>query len=485
MVAATASFAPSLRVRQGAWVVPVAVLAILLQSWSSLDCDVSWLITVAERVSDGAMLYRDVEEVNPPASILLYMPFVAVARAVGMRVEPVTVGLCILLVALSLIQAGRLLDRSVRMSGGLVAYAAFVLLVLPADLFAQREHIALAAGLPMLALMVARADGRSISRADACIAGCSAGLMIAIKPHLALSLLPVAAWLVVQRSSFKNALGVEWTALALTCVGYAAVVLFAFPQYLQHMLPLLRLVYLPARNTWANLLTGPVVVIPAAAAIITFWLSRGSPSKPSTVALLAAGGFVLAALVQGKGYLNHGYPGVAMALLAVALELTRPGKARALGWSCGCILALTSTYGYARVPELHALRDAVVRVGPPHPRLIGVSFNFALGHPLTRWIDGRWVGRRGSLWATGGARQQLEQRSLPPERCAAFRQVEEDDARMLAADIVAQTPDIVLVDDHPGLAFITAHPALAAAMAAYHPAARVESVTLWTRHAAP
>ncbi len=483
MVATSAHVALSVRPYRAGWIIPVAALAILLQSVSSLDCDVSWLISVAERVTDGALLYRDVEEVNPPASVLLYMPFVAVARAAGMRVEPVTVGLGIVLAALSLIQAGRLLDRSVRISSGLVATAAFALLILPADLFAQREQLALVAGLPMLALMVARAEGRSVPRTGACTAGCGAGLMIVIKPHLALALLGVAAWLVVRRRPFGKALGVEWAAVVLTCVGYAAVVLVAFPRYLQHMLPLLRLVYLPARDTWANLMTGPVVVVPAAVAILTLWLSRGTPSKPTTVALLATGGFVLAALVQGKGYLNHGYPGVAMALLAVALELARPGKARASGWLCTWMIGLTSAYGYARVPEPHALRDAVVRAGPPHPRLIGVSFDFALGHPLTRWVDGRWIGRRGSLWATGGARQQLEERSLSPERQAALRQVEADDAGLLAADIVAHAPDIVLVDEHPGLTFIKSHRALAAAMAVYRPTAKVGSITLWTRHA--
>ena len=44
--------------------------------------------------------------------------------------------------------------------------------------------------------------------------------------------------------------------------------LLAFPDYFTHMLPLLRLVYLPGRDSWHHLLTGTMVTIPAVAAIL-------------------------------------------------------------------------------------------------------------------------------------------------------------------------------------------------------------------------
>ncbi|MFD1843912.1 hypothetical protein ACFSAA_11050 [Sphingomonas qilianensis] len=460
-------------------VVLVAGVALILQAVSSLDCDVSWLLTAAERVIDGATLYRDIEEVNPPASVLLYMPFVALARRLAMPVEPLTVVAITVLAAFSIAQAGRLLDPPAAARGWLAAVAAGVLLVLPADVFAQREHVALIASLPMLALLVARSEGRDVRTRDALSAGLGAGIMVVIKPHLVLALLPVLASAIARRGTFWRVLGVEWLAFAMVCTVYAVVVLCVFPHYLADMVPLLRLVYLPGRDSWAHLLLGTMVLIPAVAGALTVRLARNRVAPPAMVALLAAAGLVIAALVQGKGYLNHGYPAVALALLAVALQLVRPGPGRRFGALCGMILALIALFEYARVPEPYALRDAVVGIAPAHPRLIGVSTDFALGHPLTRWVQGRWVGRRGSLWVTGNARQQLRESGLTPARRAAFVRAEAEDAAMLAADIVRGRPDIVLVDDEPGTAWIGEHPRLVRAMAAYRPAARVGAIVLW------
>ena len=50
-----------------------ALVAIAIQSlWIPIDADVSWLITVCERLLSGDRLYVDIFEVNPPASVWLY-----------------------------------------------------------------------------------------------------------------------------------------------------------------------------------------------------------------------------------------------------------------------------------------------------------------------------------------------------------------------------------------------------------------------------
>lgn len=456
-------------------------IALVQQAFSSLNCDVSWLITVAERTLDGATLYRDVEEVNPPASVLLYVPPVVIARWLAIPPEPVTVALVTLLAGLSIMQTGRILPVAPDQRDHLAAAAAFALLVLPADLFAQREQIALIAALPMLAVLVARAQSLPVALSSAWRAGLAAGITIAIKPHFALAFLFVGLWAVVLRRSLRPVIAPEWMAIGLTEVGYALVVQLAFPLYLDRMLPLLRLVYLPDRDSWWHLLTGHMTLIPMVCATLTLWLARGRPAPATIATLLAAAGFVAAGLVQGKGYLNHGYPGLALALLGIALELTRAGHARRLGLFCGILLALISTFTYARVSTPDALRDAVVRHAPPRPALIGISFDFALGHPLTRWVDGRWVGTRGDLWVTGNTRQPLANPALPPARRAAIVRAARDDAALLAADIVRGRPDLVLVDDEPGPAWIAANPPVARAMRAYRPVERVGAVTLWKR----
>ncbi len=54
-----------------------ALVAIAIQSlWIPIDADVSWLITVSERVLSGDRLYVEIFELNPPASVWLYVPLV-------------------------------------------------------------------------------------------------------------------------------------------------------------------------------------------------------------------------------------------------------------------------------------------------------------------------------------------------------------------------------------------------------------------------
>src|SRR3954454_18199857 len=67
-----------------------ALIAALIQSlFLTVDCDVSWLITVNEKMLAGQRLYADIVEVNPPASIWLYTPFVWFAHALHLRPEAV------------------------------------------------------------------------------------------------------------------------------------------------------------------------------------------------------------------------------------------------------------------------------------------------------------------------------------------------------------------------------------------------------------
>jgi hypothetical protein len=51
------------------------------------NSDVSWEITLSEKILDGQRLYTDLIEINPPASTFLYLPAVALARAFGLTPE--------------------------------------------------------------------------------------------------------------------------------------------------------------------------------------------------------------------------------------------------------------------------------------------------------------------------------------------------------------------------------------------------------------
>ena len=103
--------APALaaRLRPALPLIAVTILAIILRLLIVTATDVSWLITLSEKVLDGTRLYVDLIEVNPPASVLLYLPAVALARLIGVAPEIVVNTLVFFAVGASLWITGRIL----------------------------------------------------------------------------------------------------------------------------------------------------------------------------------------------------------------------------------------------------------------------------------------------------------------------------------------------------------------------------------------
>ena len=129
-----------------------------------LSPDVAWLITVSERILAGGRLYIDILEPNPPMAGYLYMPPVLVARALGLSPEPFVVLWTILFGLVSTGFAARDITEHRLLKHAELFWPVALLLVLSAwgEDFAQREHFATMASLPLivslaLAMMAAAA----------------------------------------------------------------------------------------------------------------------------------------------------------------------------------------------------------------------------------------------------------------------------------------------------------------------------------------
>src|SRR5471030_327596 len=86
----------------------VVVLATIVRSFIWLNSDVSWLLTLGEQVLAGARAYVDFSEPNPPASILIYMPAILVARVFDVSAESMVSALVFAGVFLCLWLVGRI-----------------------------------------------------------------------------------------------------------------------------------------------------------------------------------------------------------------------------------------------------------------------------------------------------------------------------------------------------------------------------------------
>jgi len=480
-------------------------LAIVAQAHLGATTDVSWLITLAERTLDGEIPYVDFLEPNPPASILLYVAPAALARLTGATPEFMVAAFGFTAVFASVACCAGILARAGLASrvgpAGLLATLA-ILLLLPARTFDQRDHIALIACLPFMAVCAARAEGRTVGRLASIAAGLGAAAMLSIRPHCALAILAplgLAAGRRGWRILFNSP---EIYAAGAGVVVYGLVIVLAFPVYLEKLLPMVATLYVPIRQPAWRMLIDPGFICWSALACALWRLGTRRWREPiAAIPALASAGALASFFIQAKGWPYHIYPAVALMALALALALgprLRPNRAFWLslagflaGWTSafldgawpiqamlgltfgviglvaaallmrrreawailhGDLLAIVAgaaagvgaiwfAHGDPRHPQLE---EAVRRIGP-HPSVLEISGDISIGHPLVRQLGGVWAQRVCSLWITAGADHLLATFAGDAAAREAIERYRRLDRTMLTQDIARNRPDAILV----------------------------------------
>lgn len=286
------------------------------------------MLYAAGRLLDGATLYRDVVEINPPLIIWLNVPIEAVARATHIS-EFILYRLVVAGVVGSLFGlCYRIVRRYVlpdRPADGryLLLFLCFALFPLAADDFGQREHLVLALLAPNLLLVAARRRGAALrgagpEYAELLLVGVLSGVALALKPQFALAWLALVAFQ-PARGRWRLSTELIWTLLFLGA--YAVAVLLAAPDYLQ-MVALVGSSYVRfLREPWYSvLLLAPGAPLVFVALLAAFTLRRYS-RDPALWALLAAevAACYLSGVVQQKGLRYHFYPAFALAFVLLGI----------------------------------------------------------------------------------------------------------------------------------------------------------------------
>jgi hypothetical protein len=434
----------------------VFVLAILVRGMLATNPDVSWGLTMAEKWLDGGRLYIDIVEVNPPATVYLYVPPVVLSHLTGLSAE-VFVDVLVLLAAASsllvsarVVLAGRLL--SAEQGWMLVALTAAILVILPARAFAEREHVALIAMLPLLAVNWLRAEHKAPPLWIALVAGIGGGLTAIIKPYFAAAVLCSAAAAAWSARSWRVLFALENLLAAAMLAAYVAFVWLAYPIYFADMLPLLAAVYIPVKEPLASFLlhaAAPLWML----LLLSIWsLARHAVPRPPVSLLLAAStGFVVAYFVQQKGWPNHAYPMLALALLAFgqALMASRAERTEQYIASFIALLVTGVTFYWMGIADDRAPLANAIRGISPHAKVLAISPDLTIGHPAVRTAGGFWVSRVSALWITQGALMVRARGNLDPVAAARLDSYAERDRTMLSVDINRNRPDVILAEREP------------------------------------
>ena len=479
----------------------ILVIAVVQQAMGHLTCDSSWFMTFAEKVLGGAVAYVDVSDPNPPAAFLAYVPSLLLARLLRISPELAVVGLTFTGGLGSIVASGTILSK-----GGLLrpdqfvpasSAAIFVILVVPASCFAQREHFAVILLLPFLALCAARARGAAIHPAAAISGGLAAGLALAFKPYYVLPFGLAAVCAPLQLRRWRATVTPEAAAAGVLVCLYGLVVAKCFPAFFDQAMPLVRDLYLPARAPLLAVARLPAFLVTVATLLAVLHVERHLHRDPRIFVLLAASvGFMATYLIQAKGWMNHAYPGLALALLAGTFAIlnrrnTPETVARRSNVELAPLLTMFATaplfFGsvaaFAGTEEFPGLQAEVRRLAPAHPKLAALAEEADLGHPLVRQLDGRWVGQQNCLWISYAVRYFLsvEGRDMDATRRARLLALKDRDERRFEKEIRDDEPDVLLVETPQLEEWARQEAALANLFQPYRRAGHAGTVSIWLR----
>lgn len=302
-----------------------------------VNADVSFYLHAGNRLAEGAVLYRDIGDMNPPLIYLLQMPFIYAGRLMGVAPHvPLFVGLMGMLGGVLWISA-RLLRAMNALSGVsiqvLLLFTAFRFGIIDRKEVGQRDHLAAFAFLPFLLLVACRASGSAVS--SPALAGGVAlvtGIAVALKPYFVAPWAAALAYLAWRIGVVRAMRSPECWVVVLVNGLHWAMVLAIYPDFIGRVAGALQYysaIQIPywiiaLKLSWCGMLVG----IP--------FLRMGEKMRALAMTSVAVtAGFVAGAIAQHKGWPYHLVPpsffGQWTLLLAVVYFLETPRLYRKAG----------------------------------------------------------------------------------------------------------------------------------------------------------
>ncbi len=467
----------------------ILIVAALVQARGGFNLDVSWFIDFAERTFNGAIPYVEVSDPNPPASIMIYMPALLAAKLTGLKVEALVAAMTFAMAIASAKMASSF-DTSRRSITYLAAL--FSLTVVPAAMFAEREHYAAIAALPAASAIVAAGRGLRLSIAIRIAAGAAGALTVAFKPHFAAALAIPAIYATVRRRSLRWISPWEVTAFVGVLGLYAATCYYAYPAYFSIALPEAVRLYAAAHASIWMAIGSANIWFMVAVVVATISLALRLDLSPAAAgAAFASLGFAIACFAQQRYQVNHTSAAVEIGTIALIEAAVASGirtfaiQATVIGLAIMAPIYMRISASLMQTLTEPGLVETIQRYLPASGgKLAAITESQELLWPAARLTGAQWVYRYNGLYRQGTADWLLEQN--PDAATAAYlSDVIASDQAQVGEDIAKGRPDVVVIDDAAVRQRAFANPAVAAAMSGYKMVATVPTsvrlVEIWQR----
>lgn len=449
-----------------------AVVLLALCAWgmaaSYINHDPAWYLHVAEAWLRGATLYRDVVDTNPPLIVWLSTPPVALAMLTGSGAPALFKAYVFVVAAAMLALTGRVARKLwPDIEVPLVIAAAFLCLAFAREDFGQREHFAVLLTLPYI--LEATASAERLSRRTSILIGVLGGIGFAIKPHFFFAWIAVESAVLVlsgRRALRRPAL----LASLLTVAAYGAAVLILTPQYLG-VVERVRQVYGALNTSTAQLLRTREVLLWGGGLAVLGALRWGAQLRLLLPIFAAGTGYLLAALLQGKGWPYQFYPARVFLLLFCAalaasllhllpgvFALLRGGRRAAGVIFAAMILTLSARYALeARNPRFGWLVARMIEAIETHAgdgpvALLAMRTHIYPAFPAISYTDAKWSLRYNAMFflpAFYVAENSRSGGALPPHPPGQMPSLERAFFDDVVEDLCARPPRLLIVEQPP------------------------------------
>lgn len=384
-----------------------ALAAFLIAVWFiPIGHDQVWAIWIGRQLLGGAVLYKDIIEVNPPLWFWLATPQAMLGLEAATTVR--------LFFAIAIGLSLWLTPAKYR----LPSLVAFVLLSLHD--FGQREHFTLIATVPYVFMCAQRLRGEEPSHPVLIAAFAAFGL--ALKPYFIV--VPVALELALWRQSRRRP---EVFILLYCATLYALLVQYFTPDYMAKIVPELMVFY----GYFSSELTYRKLTWAVALAVIGAVLGKRSGSPESRLLALTALAFLPAVVLQAKGWSYQTIPVRGFLFLAIVVDLMRE---RRWPWADAFLVASAAlcflpfgTYRSHFAEQMNPHLEGL----PPGTTITSISPNPSAAWPMVETRHLTWTSPQFSTWQIFAAK--ADPRHVPAVQ------------RVVAAEL-EQAPEIIVVD---------------------------------------
>lgn len=427
-----------------------------------LNHDASWYLIATDMFLDGARLYTDILEINPPLAFYLTVPPVAVARIFS--ADPTTVYFFYLIAiacasavwVLAILEMSELSDRERRFLFPGILTALFIL---PLAEFGQREHLMLIFSMPFVLSQAFRHRLPQLDVPHQIALGAAASLGFLLKPYFFLIPAAIGLMRLWQDRNLRVFCDPAFLAIACATILYLCFIALIHPEYYAFIVPI-------ATEVYASFgMNARIVVLRAelAALILVALVARRSGRSDDTEMQLLAATTIAAALVylvQFKGWNYQILPLSAFLIISVVWLYVRNSetirKDAVLTVCLSLALGMTLGLQLARGPYQSATAASFGQfVKREKQNILVLSTNVSASFPFVNKVSGNWASRYPAQWFIPGAHDilALQDCTIAKSACEKSEAILVYARTSIIEDIVQFQPELIFVDERTDKAY--------------------------------